>query len=293
MRSFAARSGAALLVAGALRSLRVAIGKAARGDHARRARPAHHRRHRLGQRPRAARRQPDLAGAWWTGFEGRCYDPKLPFRMKPESLVFAAAGTLFGLLAAGFIGAQHATRAVRPRPSRRPPPSSQPRRPDCAAAAAARQAEVRPPTEASLRPSRRAPGPAHRAGQPVLRRRAVQEAAQWYEEALKLDPHNADVSTDLGVSYYYLNQPDRALAQFDNRCRSIRSTRRRCSTWASSARSASRIWQGAAQGLAAGRRRRAGESGRAGRQARPRRDEGRASRTCRRRRAGDAGPGSD
>ena len=25
----------------------------------------------------------------------------------------------------------------------------------------------------------------------------------------------ADVSTDLGVSYHYLNQPDRALAQFD------------------------------------------------------------------------------
>ena len=25
---------------------------------------------------------------------------------------------------------------------------------------------------------------------------------------------NADVSTDLGVSYYYLNQPDRALEQF-------------------------------------------------------------------------------
>ena len=39
-------------------------------------------------------------------------------------------------------------------------------------------------------------------------------AIKWYQEALKLDPTNPDVSTDLGVSYYYSNQPDRALAQF-------------------------------------------------------------------------------
>jgi tetratricopeptide (TPR) repeat protein len=42
-----------------------------------------------------------------------------------------------------------------------------------------------------------------------------QDAARWYEAALALDPSNADVSTDLGVSFYYLNQPDRALEQFD------------------------------------------------------------------------------
>ena len=30
-----------------------------------------------------------------------------------------------------------------------------------------------------------------------------------------LDPKDVNVSTDLGVSYYYVNQPDRALAQFD------------------------------------------------------------------------------
>jgi tetratricopeptide (TPR) repeat protein len=32
---------------------------------------------------------------------------------------------------------------------------------------------------------------------------------------LKLDPKNVDASTDLGVSYYYVNQADRALQQFD------------------------------------------------------------------------------
>ena len=38
-------------------------------------------------------------------------------------------------------------------------------------------------------------------------------AASWYEAALKIDPKNVDASTDLGVSYYSLNQIDRALAR--------------------------------------------------------------------------------
>jgi tetratricopeptide (TPR) repeat protein len=42
------------------------------------------------------------------------------------------------------------------------------------------------------------------------------DAVKWYEEVMKLDARNADASTDLGVSYYYLNQPDRALVQFEH-----------------------------------------------------------------------------
>ena len=41
-------------------------------------------------------------------------------------------------------------------------------------------------------------------------------AVPWYEAALKLDAKNVDASTDLGVCYYYLNQAERALAQFDH-----------------------------------------------------------------------------
>ena len=33
---------------------------------------------------------------------------------------------------------------------------------------------------------------------------------------MKLDPKDVNVSTDLGVCYYYTNQPDKALAQFDH-----------------------------------------------------------------------------
>jgi tetratricopeptide (TPR) repeat protein len=41
------------------------------------------------------------------------------------------------------------------------------------------------------------------------------DAITWYEQALALNPNDTNVSTDLGVAYYYTNQPDKALAQFD------------------------------------------------------------------------------
>jgi cytochrome c-type biogenesis protein CcmH/NrfG len=42
-----------------------------------------------------------------------------------------------------------------------------------------------------------------------------QEAVDWYEAALKIHPKDVNASTDLGIAYYYMNEPDRALAQFD------------------------------------------------------------------------------
>ena len=41
------------------------------------------------------------------------------------------------------------------------------------------------------------------------------QAISWYELAIALDSKDTNVSTDLGVAYYYTNQADRALAQFD------------------------------------------------------------------------------
>ena len=54
-----------------------------------------------------------------------------------------------------------------------------------------------------------------------------QDAAEWYEAALKITPKDVNASTDLGIAYYYMNQPDKALAQFDRRSPSIRHTARR------------------------------------------------------------------
>ena len=56
------------------------------------------------------------------------------------------------------------------------------------------------------------------------------EAIVWYEQALALNPSDVNVSTDLGVSYYYTRQPDRALEQFA-RSPSTPDIRRRFSTW--------------------------------------------------------------
>ncbi|HWK11147.1 MAG TPA: tetratricopeptide repeat protein [Vicinamibacterales bacterium] len=42
-----------------------------------------------------------------------------------------------------------------------------------------------------------------------------QEATNWYQQALAINPRDVNASTDLGIAYYYMNEPDRALAQFD------------------------------------------------------------------------------
>ena len=139
--------------------------------------------------------------------------------MKAESLVFAVAGTVFGLIAGWILGAQQT--ALR-------------------APVAVTQAADTPaaPSTAGATPQGAAPAPQldHAQEQQLLRAAAsdptaaapkvslgnlyfdaenYQNAAQWYEAALRVNPRDADVSTDLGVSYYYLNEPDRALAQFD------------------------------------------------------------------------------
>lgn len=41
------------------------------------------------------------------------------------------------------------------------------------------------------------------------------EAIDWYLKALRIDPSNADIETDLGTAYYYTNDSDSALQHFD------------------------------------------------------------------------------
>jgi tetratricopeptide (TPR) repeat protein len=130
-----------------------------------------------------------------------------------ESIIFAVAGTFFGILVGWIIGSQQG--GVRPAP---PPAAAEP---------AAQQAPAqRQQTAAPLDESRVATlkGSADRdprdararieLGNVYFDAERFAEAAQWYEQALKIEPRNVNASTDLGISYYYMNQPDRALAQF-------------------------------------------------------------------------------
>lgn len=134
--------------------------------------------------------------------------------MKPDTIAIALAGTVFGLVAGWVIGAQYtATRAV----------------PVAAAAAPASQTAQTPQTRPEPPPldeaqaqrlradadaNPRSPAPRIALANLYFDSERYSDAVAWYEQALQLDAANADVSTDLGVSYYYLNQPDRALQQF-------------------------------------------------------------------------------
>ena len=98
--------------------------------------------------------------------------------MKTESIAFAVAGMLFGVIVGWIIGTQQAGR-----PSLRSQPA------------------VQEQTE----------GGAQTRQAPVL----DQARVQALENVIRTDPKNVDASTDLGISYYYANQADRALQQFD------------------------------------------------------------------------------
>ena len=144
--------------------------------------------------------------------------------MTKESVALGVAGVLFGFLTGWIIGAQQARPAsarasgrgigcrrgaCRPAGLRRPGPGMpRPRRPS----------SIRPrsTTCASGRPTTRVTPPsAPRSATLYFDGERYPEAITWYEASLGLEPKNVDVSTDLGVSYYYANQADRALAQFE------------------------------------------------------------------------------
>jgi len=42
------------------------------------------------------------------------------------------------------------------------------------------------------------------------------DAITWYQAALKITPNDVNLSTDLGVCYYYTNQADKALLQLSH-----------------------------------------------------------------------------
>jgi tetratricopeptide (TPR) repeat protein len=143
--------------------------------------------------------------------------------MKAESIVIGVAGTVFGLIVGWMLGTQQA-------PSR-------PLAPAAASAPAAAQAPMGAPTGASpaaapllddaqiaaLRAiAEKDPANTQsrvQLGNMYFDAERYQDAIQWYEAALKLNPGDVSVSTDLGVCFYYTNQPDRAVRQMEESLR--------------------------------------------------------------------------
>lgn len=132
--------------------------------------------------------------------------------MRKDSIFFGVAGVFFGLLAGWIIGSQQAGGQRSPEPAQQmaaqggaaaekpPPPLDERRVADLTAAAERNVSDADSRVQlANL----------------YFDAERFADAIKWYEAALKVDPRNPNASTDLGIAYYYTNQTDRALAQFD------------------------------------------------------------------------------
>ena len=132
--------------------------------------------------------------------------------MSKDSLVVGVAGVFFGLLVGWIIGSQQGT--GRPAP---PPP------PAAAAASPGGGQQAPPPLDESRASALKVTAqqnPSDAAtrvelGNMYFDAGRFPEAVDWYQQALKINPKDINVSTDLGISFYYMNDPDKALAQFE------------------------------------------------------------------------------
>ena len=131
--------------------------------------------------------------------------------MKSDAIAFGIAGIAFGLIAGWVIGTQQATvrtPASVPAASATPAADAEPR------AALLDETKVNALKAVAEREAAN-PTPRVELANLYFDAQKFDDAIKWYEAALKLNPNDVNVSTDLGVSYYYTNNPDKALAQLD------------------------------------------------------------------------------
>jgi tetratricopeptide (TPR) repeat protein len=136
--------------------------------------------------------------------------------MKPESIVLAVAGTFFGILVGWVIGTQQVRTvpaAVAPAAVAAPQGQQPAAMPAAQAPRPLDAGQVQALTAAAQQNASDAQ-PRIQLGNLYFDAEQYADAVKWYEAALALAPKNADVSTDLAVSFYYMNQADRALDQF-------------------------------------------------------------------------------
>lgn len=121
------------------------------------------------------------------------------------------AGVFFGILVGWIIGSQQGSGGTPP------PPAAAASQPQAAGAPAP------PPLDESRASAMKTTAQQNPAdavtrvqlGNMYFDAGRFQEAAEWYEAALKITPKDVNASTDLGIAYYYMNRPDKALEQFD------------------------------------------------------------------------------
>jgi len=132
--------------------------------------------------------------------------------MKSESIAYGIAGIAFGLIAGWIIGTQQAAPRTAAPPAQaaaatQNAPSQRAAILDEAKVTALKSVAERQPTNAQ---------PRVELANLYFDAERYDDAITWYQDALKLTPNDVNVSTDLGVCYYYTNQPDKALLQLSH-----------------------------------------------------------------------------
>ena len=130
--------------------------------------------------------------------------------MKSDAIAFGIAGIAFGLIAGWIIGSQQAVRmpAAAPVAAAAPAGDAEPR------AAILDETKVNALKAVAEREATN-PKPRVELANLYFDAQKFDDAIRWYEAALKLNPNDVNVSTDLGVAYYYTNNPEKALEQLD------------------------------------------------------------------------------
>ncbi len=139
--------------------------------------------------------------------------------MKLESVVYAVSGIFFGLIAGWIIGSQQAAMSSRPPaapPAAQSAPPSEPSGsvPGTPPPAILDESKVQALQTVADKDSTNAVARAQ-LGNLYYDAGRYTDAIKWYADSLAINPKDVDVSTDLGVSYYYNNQPDLAVNQLE------------------------------------------------------------------------------
>jgi tetratricopeptide (TPR) repeat protein len=134
--------------------------------------------------------------------------------MRADAIVFGIAGSLFGLIIGWVLGTQNAAgtaRVAAPVAQTAAAPAAAPAGPQPTPLDPARVQALQAAAEKDARDVQSRV----QLGNMFFDAEQYPQSIAWYEQAIALNPADANVSTDLGVAYYYTNQPDRALAQFE------------------------------------------------------------------------------
>lgn len=131
--------------------------------------------------------------------------------MTRDAVIFGISGTMFGLLAGWIIGSQQARPAATPTAPSATQAAASPEQAaappiDLKRAAALEQQAKSSPNDAAVRTE---------LGNLYFDAQRFELAIPWYQAALKLNPKDINVNTDLAVCFHYAGDADRALQQID------------------------------------------------------------------------------